>query len=194
MCRNARCTFFFFVSHKIGSCTISCDILWLSLIYVSPTSEYGGGKPIKQFSQPANTSFFHLGTHLFYIEGNGKEGKVHEDLVHPKMAETLVVHIVFHLSEHSFRFYTSLSPVFQTFLGAEQLFGFLPVSPEPVIQFNRPVPLCLKHRHLSGQPSHLTALYLAFSLTYPDAVFTRLVPILRIFCPMGQMQKSCSSL
>ena len=96
------------------------------------------------FSQPANTFFFHLCTHLFYIEGNGKEGKVHEDLVHPKMAETLVVHIVFHLSEHSFRFYTSLSPVFQTFPGAEQPFGFLPVSPEPVIQFNRPVPLCFK--------------------------------------------------
>ncbi len=36
-------------------------------------------------------------------------------------------------------YYASLSPVFQTFLGAEQLFGFLPVSPEPVIQFYRPV-------------------------------------------------------
>lgn len=44
---------------------LSCDILGISLIYVSPTSEYGGGKLIKQFSQPANTSFFHLGTHLF---------------------------------------------------------------------------------------------------------------------------------
>ena len=144
VCRNARCTFFFLLALKISSCTLSCDILGISLIYVSPTSEYGGGKLIKQFSQPANTSFFHLGTHLFYIEGNGKEGKVHEDLVHPKMAETFVVHIVFHLSEHSFRFYTSLSPVFQTYLGAEQLFGFLPVSPESVIQFNRPVPLCFK--------------------------------------------------
>ena len=144
VCRNARCTFFFFVSHKIGSCTISCDILWLSLIYVSPTSEYGGGKPIKQFSQPANTSFFHLGTHLFYIEGNGKEGKVHEDLVLSKMAETFVVHIVFHLSEHGFRFYASLSSVFQPFLGAELLFGFLPVFSEPVIQFYRPVSFCFK--------------------------------------------------
>ena len=135
---------FFSLALKISSCTLSCDILGISLIYVSPTSEYGGCKLIKQFSQPGNTSFFHLGTHLFYIEGNGKEGKVHEDLVHPKMAETFVVHIVFHLSEHSFRFYTSLSPVFQTYLGAELLFGFLPVSPESVIQFNRPVPLCFK--------------------------------------------------
>ncbi|CDD83710.1 uncharacterized protein BN666_00351 [Bacteroides sp. CAG:462] len=49
-------------------------------------------------------------------------------------------------------------------------------------------PFALKHRHLSGQPSHLTALYLALSLTYPDAVFTCLFPILRIFCPMGHMQ------
>ena len=144
VCRNARCTFFFSLAIKIGSCTLSCDILWISLIYVSPTSEYSVGKPIKQFSQPANTSFFHLGTHLFYIEGNGKEGKVHEGLVLPKMAETLVVHIVFHLSEHGFRFYAPLSPVFQAFPGAEQPFGFLPVSPEPVVQFNRPVPLCFK--------------------------------------------------
>ena len=65
----------------------------------------------------------------------------------------------------------------------------LPVFSEPVIQFYRPVSFALKQRHLSGQPSHLTALYLAFSLTYPDAVFTCLVPILRILCPIGQMQK-----
>ena len=55
-------------------------------------------------------------------------------------------------------------------------------------------PFALKQRHCRGQPSHLTALYRAFSLTYPDAVFTFLVPILRILCPIGQMQKSCSSL
>ena len=55
-------------------------------------------------------------------------------------------------------------------------------------------PFALKQRHLRGQPSHLTALYVAFSLTYPDAVFTCLVPILCILCPMGQIQKSCSSL
>ena len=64
---------FFSLALKISSCTLSCDILGISLIYVSPTSEYGGCKLIKQFSQPGNTSFFHLGTHLFYIEGNGKE-------------------------------------------------------------------------------------------------------------------------
>ena len=72
---------------------------------------------------------------------------------------------LFYLPEHGFRFYASSSPVFQPFLGAEQLFGFLLVFPEPVVQFYRPVPFCLKHRHLSGHPSHLTALYTAFSLT-----------------------------
>jgi hypothetical protein len=60
------------------------------------------------------------------------------------MAETFVVHIVFHLSEHGFRLYTSLSSVLQPFLGAEQLFGILPVFSEPVIQFYRPVSFCFK--------------------------------------------------
>ena len=165
------------------------------MIYVFAASKYSYCKLIKQSNQPIHTFFSHFCTYLFYIEGNGKEGKIHEDLVLSKMAETFVIHIVFHLSEHGFRFYASLSSVFQPFLGAELLFGFLPVFSEPVIQFYRPCfLLSLKQRHLSGQPSHLTALYLAFSLTYPDAVFTCLVPILRILCPIGQMQKSCSSL
>ena len=89
VCRNARCTFFFFVSHKIGSCTISCDILWLSLIYVSPTSEYGGGKPIKQFGQPANTSFFHLGTHFFILKAMAKKEKSMKTLSFPKWRKRL---------------------------------------------------------------------------------------------------------
>ena len=87
---------------------------------------------------------FQLSTHFLQIEGNGKEGKVHEDLILSKMAETFVIHIVFHLSEHGFRFYASLSSVFQPFLGAELLFGFLPVFSEPVIQFYRPVSFCFK--------------------------------------------------
>lgn len=97
-----------------------------------------------QSNQPIHTFFSHFCTYLFYIEGNGKEGKIHEDLVLSKMAETFVIHIVFHLSEHGFRFYASLSSVFQPFLGAELLFGFLPVFSEPVIQFYRPVSFCFK--------------------------------------------------
>ena len=136
-----RCAFFFFVDYKNRLIFLSCDILRISLIYVFATSKYSYCKLIKQSNQSIHTFFSHFCTHLFYIEG--KEGKVHEDLILSKMAETFVVHIVFHLFEHSFRFYASLSSVFH-FLGTQQLFGFLPVSSESVILFYRPVPLCLK--------------------------------------------------
>ena len=139
-----RCAFFFFVDYKNRLIFLSCDILRISLIYVFATSKYSYCKLIKQSNQPIHTFFSHFCTYLFYIEGNGKEGKVHEDLILSKMAETFVVHIVFHLFENSFRFYASLSSVFQSFLGTQQLFGFLPVSSESVILFYRPVPLCLK--------------------------------------------------
>ena len=144
VCRNTRCAFFFFVDYKNRLIFLSCDILRISLIYVFAASKYSYCKLIKQSSQPIHTFFSHFCTYLFYIEGNGKEGKVHEDLVLSKMAETFVIHIVFHLSEHGFRFYASLSSVFQPFLGAELLFGFLPVFSEPVIQFYRPVSFCFK--------------------------------------------------
>ncbi len=137
-----RCAFFFFVDYKNRLIFLSCDILRISLIYVFATSKYSYCKLIKQSNQSIHTFFSHFCTHLFYIEG--KEGKVHEDLILSKMAETFVIHIVFHLSEHGFRFYASLSSVFQSFLGTQQLFGFLPVSSESVILFYRPVPLCLK--------------------------------------------------
>ena len=139
-----RCAFFFFIDYKNRLIFLSCDILRISLIYVFATSKYSYCKLIKQSNQSIHTFFSHFCTHLFYIEGYGKEGKVHEDLILSKMAETFVVHIVFHLFEHSFRFYASLSSVFQSFLGTQQLFGFLPVSSESVILFYRPVLLCLK--------------------------------------------------
>ena len=135
---------FFFVDYKNRLIFLSCDILRISLIYVFATSKYSYCKLIKQSNQSIHTFFSHFCTHLFYIEGNGKEGKVHEDLILSKMAETFVVHIVFHLSEHGFRLYTSLPSVLQSFPAAEQLFGFLFVSSESVIQFYCPVPLCLK--------------------------------------------------
>ena len=185
---------FLFITIQIGSFSLCCDNSRISLIYVFPVSNNSSCKLIKPSNQPAHTFFCQFCTHLFYIEGNGQEGKVHEDLVLSKMPEAFVVHVVFNLSEHGFRFYASLPSVFQTFPEAEQLFSFPLVFPKSVIQFYRPVPFALKQRHLRGQPSHLTALYRAFSLTYPDAVFTCLVPILRILCPIGQMQKSCSSL
>ena len=54
-----------------------------------------------------NTSLGHFCHHFLNIKGNGKEGKVHIDLVYTKMAKTIVRHVVFHLSENSFRFDTS---------------------------------------------------------------------------------------
>ena len=54
-----------------------------------------GNKAVKVFNWPIYAFFIHLGTHLFYIEGDGQEGKVHENLVLSKMTEALVVHVVF---------------------------------------------------------------------------------------------------
>ena len=62
------------------------------------------------------------------------------------------------------------------------------------VSYTHLFPFALKQRHRRGQPSHLTALYRAFSLTYPDAVFTFLVPILRILCPIGQIPVSYTHL
>ena len=135
---------FLFITTQIGSFSLSRDLLKISLIHVFPASKNSSCKLIKQSNQPIHTLFSHFCTHLLYIEGNGKESKVHEDLVLPKMSETFVVHIVFNLPEHGFRFYASLSSVLQPFLGAEQLPDLLLVFPKPVIQFYRPVPFCLK--------------------------------------------------
>ena len=135
---------FLFITIQLGSFSLSCDLSKISLIYVFPASNNSSCELVKPSNQPVHTFFCHFCTHFFYIEGNGKEGKVHEDLILSKMAETFVVHIVFYLSEHSFRLYTSLSSVLQSFPAAEQLFGFLFVSSESVIQLYCPVPLCLK--------------------------------------------------
>ena len=146
---------FFFVDYKKSAHFLSCDILRISLIYVFATSKYSYCKLIKQSNQSIHTFFSHFCTHLFFYIEEGKEGKVHEDLILSKMAETFVVHIVFHLFEHSFRFYASLSSVFQSFLGTQQLFGFLPVSSESVILFYRPVPLCLKNIGILADSLHI---------------------------------------
>ena len=135
---------FLFITIQICSLSLSCDLLKISLIYVFPASKNSSCKLIKQSNQPVHTLFCQFCTHLFYIEGNGQEGKVHEDLVLSKMSETFVVHIVFNLSEHGFRFYASLPSVFQSFLRAEQFFGSPLVLSKPMIQFYRPVSFCFK--------------------------------------------------
>ena len=55
-------------------------------------------------------------THFLYIKSNGKEGKVHCDLVFSKMPEPFVSHVVFDLSKDGFRLYASLPPMSDTFL------------------------------------------------------------------------------
>lgn len=52
---------------------------------------------------------FQLSTHFLQIEGNGKEGKVHFDLVYTDMAKTTICHVVFNLSENRFRLNTSFA-------------------------------------------------------------------------------------
>ena len=74
-----------------------------------------GNKAVKVFNWPIYPLFIHLGTHLFYIEGDGQEGKVHKDLVLSKMTEALVVHVEFYLSKYSFRFYTPPAPMPDSF-------------------------------------------------------------------------------
>ena len=44
-----------------------------------------------------------------YHKGNGKEGKVHFDLVYTDMAKTTIRHVVFYLSENRFRLNTSFA-------------------------------------------------------------------------------------
>ena len=55
------------------------------------------------------SSLGHFCHHFLYIKGNGKEGKVHFDLVYTDMAKTTIRHVVFNLSENSFWFNTSFA-------------------------------------------------------------------------------------
>ena len=48
-------------------------------------------------------SLGHFCHHFLNIKGNGKEGKVHFDLVYTDMAKTTICHVVFNLPENSFR-------------------------------------------------------------------------------------------
>ena len=55
------------------------------------------------------SSLGHFCHHFLYIKGNGKEGKVHFDLVYTDMAKTTICHVVFNLSENSFWLNTSFA-------------------------------------------------------------------------------------
>ena len=59
--------------------------------------------------------FGYLAAHFLQIEGDGKEGKVHCDLVFAEVTEPFITHVVFHLAEDSLRFNTSSSSMFEAF-------------------------------------------------------------------------------
>lgn len=82
--------------------------------------------------------------HLLDIEGHGKEGKVHRDLVIPEVAETPVCHVILCLSEDSLRLDAALSSPPDTFLGSEPFPCLSLVFSQPVVDlYDSSVCLCL---------------------------------------------------
>lgn len=88
--------------------------------------------------------FDELSAHFLDVEGYGKEGKVHRDLVFPEVAETSICHIVLHLSEDGFGLNAPSSSLPDTFLGSEPFPCLSLVFVEPVVNlYDAPVRLCL---------------------------------------------------
>ena len=79
--------------------------------------------------------FCHFSTQFLQIEGDGKEGKVHGDLVFAEVTEPFIPHVVFHLAEDSLGFDTSSTSVFQPFFGGKEFTGLFLIFVEPVIDF-----------------------------------------------------------
>ena len=79
---------------------------------------------------------FQLSTHFLQIEGNGKEGKVHIDLVFANMTEASVRHIVFHLSENSLGFYASPASMPYPLLRSKQFTRLFLVGFQMVVTLN----------------------------------------------------------
>ena len=99
--------------------------------------------PLIHHSNRGRPSFL-IFAHIFFIlKAMAKKEKSIKTLSFPKWRNVCSPYCIY-LSEHSFRFYASLSSVFQSFLETEQLFCFLLVFSEPVIQFYRPISFCFK--------------------------------------------------
>lgn len=90
--------------------------------------------------------------------GDGKEGKVHRDLVFASVAEPLVLPVEFYLSEDGLRLYTPSPPVLFSIIGSESCLRFLPVASEPVVDLDDPVALGLEAT--SSQRASFTTLRL----------------------------------
>ena len=88
--------------------------------------------------------FFGNFAHFLHIEGNGKKGKVHFNLVHSKVAESFVSHVVFHLTEDRLWLNASSPSVFHPLFGKKSFTSLFPVLFHPVVNFDRPVPLALE--------------------------------------------------
>ena len=91
------------------------------------------------------SSLGHFCHHFLYIKGNGKEGKVHFDLVYTDMAKTTIRHVVFNLSENRFRLDASPASMPLTFLRGEQLTRLMSVSFQFVVPVNHTfIPGCIE--------------------------------------------------
>ena len=113
LCQNSGTTFFY----NLQSCYLFfwlCRFFLIHLVtsyYIPVVSGYK--QPNKYRFSKCNellSCFSQFCTHLFDIKSYGKEGNVHCHLVFSHMPEPPVCHVVFHLSENSFRFYTPPSP------------------------------------------------------------------------------------
>ena len=70
----------------------------------------------KWASSPGLWPFCDLRAHFLYVEGYGKEGKVHGDLVLAEVPKTTVCHVELHLPEYGFWLDASSSPMPDPFL------------------------------------------------------------------------------
>ena len=131
---------------------------------------------------PSFVSFAHL-----YIEGKwlGEEpkgGPWQRPCLSKNVPERLWVHIVFDLHSNTASGSLHLCPpsVFQSFPQEQRQFNGSPlVVSKPRIQFYRPVSFCFKTAASRGDSLHPdSSVPCIFRSTYPDAVFTFLVPIL----------------
>lgn len=93
---------------------------------------------------PPLVAFCHCWAHFLQVKGNGKEDKVHFNLVNSQMAEPSVCHVVFHLSEDGLRFYAPTSSVPDSIFRDKPLPCFSPVSVQAVIDFDDSASLSLE--------------------------------------------------
>lgn len=118
--------------------------------------------------------FIRFRTHFFDIKSNGKESKIHCDLVFSHMQEPSVCHLDFicpkTTSGSIHRLFLCLTPSSEVNLScASRLYWFN--------RWLTSYSCALKQLPRKGYPAHLCALYRAHSEMYPLVVLLRLVPI-----------------